>query len=195
MKKLLLTFSMLMASVGAFAQYAHPIEMYGAGTMPLNESGQVVFSKVITAEGMTKDLIYQSARVFMVDLFNQPNQTIALDDAQRGIIIAKGISQQTTYNGFVDCTRDIRFTIKIQARDGRYRVEVYDLIGEMYANGMHLTEFAETCTDDKCLNTKGEIKPNGKAVWRRMMQDCAYKLIASAENKIKPIEIDSEEDW
>lgn len=195
MKKLLFTTLLLLVSFGAFAQYAYPTKMYGPGSMTRDENGKVVFSRVVHVEGMTKDQIYQAARIFVIDLFNQPNKTIALDDEERGIIVAKGVSQQTTNNGFIDCTRDIRFTLKIQARDGRYKVDVYDLSGEQYASGMLITETAEACTDSKCLNGSGEIKPNGKAVWRRMMQDCAYDLMNSAETKIKPITVDENEDW
>lgn len=195
MKKLLLIATAIFIALTVRGQYHYPIERYGEGTMPFDENGKVVFSKVIQVEEMNKDAIYNSAKLFVVNMFKNANNTIQMDDNINGIIIAKGMSMQSTSNGFAQCVREVWFTLKIQARDNRFKIDVYDMHSELTAYGTTMKKYAEELTDAKCLKANGTIKPAGDGVWRRLIQDCAFYLIESAEREIKPTINNVESDW
>lgn len=201
MKKILIALKrnlllLLCASLSFYTSLAQDkdSQIYGAGAMPFDESGQVVFSKVIPAENQSADNIYTAARIFITEAFNSANDVIQLDDEEKGILIAKGWREQKAHskfmNAFAGAPYQIYFTIKLQCRDGRYKIDIYQLRGHLnphMVNGQLSKEIdipAELMTDEACLKPNGDVKKSGYGLWRRMVIDCAYALMNQAEESI-----------
>lgn len=189
MKKLLLTISLVLFAVPMWAQSDKEAdqERYGKGQMPFNEKGEVVFSKVIQANGKDKNAIYTSARTLIAEMFKSAKDVIQMDDSDKGIIIAKGWSSAP--GGEVnDCK--IWYTLKIQCRDDRYKVDVYQIKCDKpsgYTAGITIpsvTIFAEELTDDVCIKPNGDVKTRGKGFWRRAVIDVANSVITYVETNI-----------
>ena len=214
MKKLLLALtSIFLISSVTFAQgdTEQDMQLYGTGTMPFNDAGEVVFSQVIPAEGHSVDDIYTAAKIYITEAFRSANDVIQMDDKDNGILIIKGWREQTPQSGFMrafaGAPYQVHFTMKIQARDGRYKVDIYQLRGHQdahYVSGQlfQATDVpAENLTDDVCIKPNGKVKTAGSGFWRRLVMDGARAMLSQAENKINDTlngEVSSastEEDW
>lgn len=102
--------------------------------MPLVDS-QVVYTNIITVDGVSKDELYKRARLFIVKNYKSANAVIQLDDKESGHIIGKGVLTVVTDGGDLLGASEtkVNHTISIMVKDGRYKYEVSDLsvIGQL----------------------------------------------------------------
>lgn len=214
MRKLLLVLtSIFLIGSAAFAQndVERDMQLYGKGTMPFNDAGEVVFSQVIPAEGYSADDIYTAAKIYITEAFRSANDVIQMDDKDNGILIVKGWREQAPQSGFMrtfaGAPYQVHFTMKIQAREGRYKVDIYQLRGHQnahYVSGQLFQAIdvpAENLTDDVCIKPNGKVKTAGDGFWRRLIMDGARAMLSQAKTKINDTlngEVSSastEEDW
>lgn len=202
MKKLLLTISLVLIVAPMWAQADKEADQkrYGKGQMPFNDKGEVVFSKVIQADDKDKNIIYASARVLITEMFKSAKDVIQMDDSDKGIIIAKGWSAAP--GGEVGNCK-IWYTLKIQSRDGRYKVDVYQIKCDKpsdFTAGITIPAvniLAEELTDDACIKPNGDVKTRGKGFWRRAVIDVANSVIVYIEKNMFQNASDTSgtEDW
>lgn len=175
---------------------------YGPGTMPFDDKGNVVFSKVIQAEGLFKDDLYDRCKMCIVEIFNSANDVVQLDDKQAGILMVKGFSKQSSDDVLgMQSSGQIWFTLKIECRDERYKITMHQIRcrnnSKYIGNGITLPEVnfgAEELTDDVCLNRKGRVKTAGDGFWRRLVIDCATETFAGIEEYIRSVQVSNESD-
>lgn len=199
MKKLLTLFAAVLCAATASAQIEIDVESpYGPGKMPFNDEGQVVFSKVVHVEGKDKAQLYSMARLLITEMFKSAKDVIQLEDKDGGVIVAKGWSEANE-----DHNCQIWYTLRIQCRDGRYKIDIYQIKGHKpsdYTLGVVIPPVniaAEELTDFECLKPNGTIKLRGKGFWRRSVIDAANSLMATIEYKMSQstTAIDTSEDW
>lgn len=202
MKKHLLTIFFVLFAAPMWAQVDKEADQkrYGKGQMPFNEKGEVVFSKVVQADGKDKNAIYQSARMLIVEMFKSAKDVVQMDDSDKGIIIAKGWSAAP--GGESDNCK-IWYTLKIQCRDGRYKVDVYqikctrpsDYVARITIPAIDM--LAEELTDDVCIKPNGDVRTRGKGYWRRAVIDVANSVLYHIETNIfrNSSETSDVEDW
>ncbi|MDE7150398.1 MAG: DUF4468 domain-containing protein [Bacteroidales bacterium] len=184
MKKQIIT--IVAALFSAFALHAQSEDIYGAGAMPIKD-GKVFFSETVEQE-QTADMLYTAAKSAITDMFVSAKDVIQMADKESHTIIAKGINKIATVK--------IDFTIKIQTKEGRYRISMYDI--KYTATSPNLPPsviFAEELTDEKCLNGKGECKRAGNGYARRSIIDTKNSIFRSLESKMASVKADTEEDW
>lgn len=93
-----------------------------------NDEGRVEFVEVVKMEGMTKDQLFTAAKVWMVNTYNEAESVIQSEDKDAGLIIGKGISTIGDIENVLSSNiYDIKYVIKIQFKEGRYRVSVTDI--------------------------------------------------------------------
>ena len=128
MKKIFLIGTILCWTIEVFAQ--EPIT-------------PIVLSEVIQVENSSKDNLFDKARLFLVNAFNDPKEVIQLSDKETGTLVAKGIVQiqNKSWNNIIN------FTFSIFCKDGRYKYEINnigityrDARGELYDYGMMTTD-------------------------------------------------------
>ncbi len=90
----------------------------------------VKYSKVIQSEGKTAQELYSLSRQWIAKGFSQPKKTIQVEDENTFFIGCKASCQvsnqvfnsMSSFYGWVD------YTLTIQCRDGRLKIEITDLI-------------------------------------------------------------------
>jgi len=147
--------------------------------LPINEDGILRVDQVIQMPGLSSLELYNRSKLFFVETFNSANHVIQLDDAENKVIIGKGGST-------------FKFTIKIQARDGRYKYEIYDIS----ISGLESSSESPL----KYLSKVEYFKKNGS---KKAYPEIVFKLVQSSllllEGSIQfymsqPF-TDGEEDW
>ncbi len=84
---------------------------------------------VLQAPNMSKEQIYSIAKQWFVDNMNDASEVIQLDDEKNCILMGKyNIPFEVNSFLFGNLSGYLKNTIKIQARDGRYRLQFYDVI-------------------------------------------------------------------
>lgn len=98
---------------------------------PLDEEGKFSISEVVNIDGQNKDKLYDAAYQYIVDAFVNANNVVQMKDKESGIIVCKG---RTSVNftvkdifGISTYPEDLLFTLKLQFKDGRYKIQIYNL--------------------------------------------------------------------
>lgn len=141
-----------------------------------NENGlePLTFSKVIQDEhNANKADLYTIMRGFITMYFKNSQKVIQMDDREAGVIICKGTSifdapglMLSSYSGWLD------FTIKIQTRDGRVKIDVSNFFhhnkpGNAEKSNLGLLTTSEIYTD------KGLSKKYHNKVWGMLKEKAA----------------------
>ena len=92
----------------------------------------------------TKDEIYSSLKLFLVEYFVDANEVIQVDDKEQGVIVFKGTKRNYMKGIFGEKNPAgfWHFTGKFEIKDGRYRYSVYDI----YVKQTYATTSAENVT-------------------------------------------------
>lgn len=186
MKKYLLSMFLLPLCLAMAAQ-----DKYGKGAMPFNEAGEVVFEEVVQQEG-TADQLYSLAKMAITDMFVSAKHATQLNDDASHTVIVKGENRFE----FLLSTQWVSFSLKIQTKDGRYRMSCYDITYRTPAQGIvpSATTPAERLTDKNCLNKKGECKKTDVGYARRCVIDTKDRLFSEIKAKMSSGE-KSSNDW
>lgn len=184
MKKIL-----LLITIAFIANFANAQYKYGANSMPISDNGNVVFTQVVVAEGMTSKQLYANAKMAIAELFKSSNDVIQLDDHENGVLIIKGIDNtSTTY-----VSSNVSFTLKLFFKDDRYKMDMSNMKTKVIAAGQTSTYTAEEMTDANCLKN-GECKKTGWGMQRKNVIDTKDKVFA-AVIKAMAKSTDTNNDW
>ena len=186
MKKYLLSMFLLPLCIAVMAQ-----DKYGKGAMPFNEAGEVVFEEVVQQEG-SADQLYSLAKMAIADMFVSAKDATQVNDDVSHTVMVKGVNMIRELLANVD----IHFSLKVQTKDGRYRVSFYDITYVAHLmNGLPDTRWkAEVLTDKDCLNKKEECRKTGKGFARRCVIDTKDRLFSEIKAKMSSGE-KSSNDW
>lgn len=141
MKKILLSFVLLIVAVAANAQILRTEELekyakekYGdkwvdaasnlASQLSLDRNNALTYVQVIEAEGKDKAQLYVLLNYWFSATFNDPNRVIQLNDKDLGTIIAQGFVEGIAEHmgGVNGYTVSIKPIIKCDIKDGKVRV-------------------------------------------------------------------------
>lgn len=170
MKKLLFL-SMLLFSISSFAQE------------------ELTFSKVIQSEtGADKAALYASLRSFVSTYFHDSKQVIQMDDKDAGILICKATSifdspslMLSAYEGWID------YNLKLQARDGRVRIEVSHFFHHNKPGNQAKAQLGVLTTAEEYADSGMQKKYHNK-VWlllKEQAEDISNKAFAGVEKAVK----------
>lgn len=94
----------------------------------LHAQEPLALDTVLQAPNMGKEQIYKVAKQWFVDNMNDASRVIQLDDEKDCIIMGKyNIPFEVKSLTYAGLNGYLKNTIKIQARDGRYRLQIYDV--------------------------------------------------------------------
>ena len=105
--------------------------------VPLNDDGTFTISFVRQIPETAKDELYAKIYQALVDVYVNAKNVIQMQDKENGVIVCKGIieytnsamsSVNTIMGSHINVDEVIDYTIKIQVREGRYKVDIYDMI-------------------------------------------------------------------
>lgn len=90
-------------------------------------TGKIRYSDVINVENASSNELYLRAKAWFAHSFNSAQNVIQFDDKESGKIIGKGLfSVRTVTLGSHDAG-NIKFTIEIQVKDGKYKYIITDI--------------------------------------------------------------------
>lgn len=93
------------------------------------KNGVVFYEQVDTLPGLSKDEVYKRSKQWIVHAFKDAQEVMQLDSREDGEIIGKGSLDCTYRYVGVPIPCFSRFTIKLTARDGKHRIQIYDFSG------------------------------------------------------------------
>lgn len=133
------------------------------------EAKNLSFTQVIKVENKSKSDIYSGLRAWVAKYYRSAQSVIQMDDRESGVIIVKalfpynfGKMMYAAYEGKVD------YTLKLQARDGRFRAEMDNFIHSIGID--HATHTNKNCnlgliTTAELYTDKGAQKKFHNNVW------------------------------
>jgi hypothetical protein len=94
--------------------------------LPLKD-GKVNYSGVVNVDSVNKAELYNRAKHWLVETYNSAKDVIQIDDKENGEIMGKGYFEvYWTITFYAGQNVGIWNTLRIQAKDGRYRYEITD---------------------------------------------------------------------
>jgi len=159
------------------------------------EIKELTFSKVIQDEhNANKTDLYTIMRGFIGVYFKNSQKVIQMDDREAGVIICKGTSifethslMLSSYDGWLD------FTLKIQTRDGRVKIDVSNFFHHNKPGYAEKSNLGVLTTSD-IYTDKGMAKKYHNKVWGMLKEKASTisgDIFNEAEMAIKKGDKDS----
>lgn len=164
MKKILLFATIIMASILLKAQ-DDSLNPYS-------------FTEVVKVENKSAGDIYYQSKIWLADTYKSAKDVIQIDDKENNTIVGKGTLKYNSkiFAGGAAISGTIDYTIRIMAKDGRYKYEFTDFIHQGNDRGSSF---------GLILNTDNPALKIGWEKWRIKV----YKEIKETiDRNIKPIE-------
>lgn len=120
MKKALFSLCILLLGIGKAAYAQVPYDA---------EKKVTSYNEVVDVPGMTKDQLYDRAMSVLDDIYKEVAKKMATQDKQNGIIelnCSTRVSLKDPKSGVMNPAGFIKYKLKIQFKDGKYRYEFYD---------------------------------------------------------------------
>ena len=86
-----------------------------------------IFYEFIDTTSLKKEQVYQIARAWFATVFVSSKDVIQMEDKEAGRIIGKGVSQYKTKVLWSNAKSDLKFTLDLTCKDGKYRIQCYGL--------------------------------------------------------------------
>ena len=183
MKKLLLSLLLMLVTLTVFSQE------------------ELKFSKVIQSETKAdKKQLYAVLRSFVATYYHNSKEVIQMDDKDAGILICKATSvfnapgmMLSAYDGWLD------YNLKLQARDGRVRVEVFHFFHHNKPGNQAKAQLGVLTTAEEYTNTGMQKKYHNK-IWKMLKkhaEDISNDIFVGTEEAIKEnvVTDNQEEEW
>lgn len=150
----------------------------------------LTYSKVITTDSVGKNAIYVAVKDWLASTYKSAKDVIQMDDKDAGLIIGKanfdysyGGLIYACYSGYID------YSIKIQVKDNRYKVEVTGF-NHIVQSGKGKNCELGLITTDEVHSTKGGQKNYDNKVWADIKikaEEYSNTIFLSLENKTKDL--------
>ena len=179
MKKILNLMAVILLSLPAYAE-------------------ELSYSEVIEVEGKTKTEIYNGLKQWVALNFRSANAVTQMDDPVNCILIVKG-NFEYEYGNFTMAayTGWVSFTLKFQAKDGRFKVTMTDFVHENKKGNAKDCSLGYITTAEK--SGKGGLNKAGHdKAWKDIKKKCQNKFdgIVSSLRSFKGYTgIDEDDDW
>jgi hypothetical protein len=144
------------------------VSLASLACMPLKASEPHTIAKVITVDStMNKEAVFVSVNSWFATRYNSSNDVIQMSDKDAGVIIGKALMEVPAPNFSLTCSKGVlNYTIKAQCRDGRFRVEVSNVIhASTHPNAAGSCSFG-LLTTDEIYKEKGMGKNAYNEAWR-----------------------------
>jgi hypothetical protein len=146
--------------------------------LPTRE-GKVFYEQVDTATG-TKAELYQKAKLWFANAFKDSKSVIQVDDKDNGQIVGKG-NFDVPYKYGVNTSAQCNFTVKIDVKDNKYRLQIYNINYQWAIAGNATMSIEELKTAYKGRYYEKIAPPTNEKVIA-LMQDCSKAMTAQKDD-------------
>lgn len=91
------------------------------------KNGDVIITEIVKVDGKSQNAIYKDALLWVNEVFNNPKTVIQTKEADLGLITLKTIVI-ISYDYYGKPSAWYSINLSIQAKDGRYKYEISDII-------------------------------------------------------------------
>ncbi|QBQ41120.1 DUF4468 domain-containing protein [Sphingobacterium psychroaquaticum] len=165
------------------------IAVNAQNTLPL-VGEKVVFERIITRDGFSKDELYAATKKYFVDNFKNSNYVIKSEDKESGQIIGKGFMDMSFFKdgSILGKNYPYHFTIQTDVKEGRARIKIYDAYYEL-THAQYGVLKSSTIEEENAVQSKGieksEKKKSKYISWVNHMNSCFEGLINSFEESLR----------
>jgi acyl-CoA synthetase (AMP-forming)/AMP-acid ligase II len=152
--------------------------------LPINkETNKITYTEVVSVDSVSKDILYNRAKIWMVNYFK--NENFSIQNLEEGKLV-KTASFPVTYDigkGFTS-TEQNTFNLSVSVKDGKYKYELTDFVAD---NGIQKSP---------CENGF-KLMENNKQLYQKTV-DSFYKEVESLITKLKENmkqDMKLKEDW
>jgi hypothetical protein len=92
------------------------------------KEGVIFYEQIAQCTGNQKEL-YLKARKWFVDTFHNAKSVLQMEDKEDGKLAGKAFHTYVFNNGLSSSNVAIDFTLNVDIKDGKYRVQFYDMYG------------------------------------------------------------------
>lgn len=160
---------------------------------------EIVCDSVIQAQGKTVKEIYPLIKMWVSENFKSAKSVIQMDDPENGILICKGNFNYRGPGGATYRAIDgrVEFTLKVQVRDGRFRVTVSDFTH--YSEDLRWSDMWHMglITDREKYKMSGMQDSRWKKTWPDLQTRCkveGYSMIIMIQNALSK-SASTDNDW
>lgn len=127
MKNQLLTLALLFITTLSFSQDKEESQIKENLIIP-TKNGVIFYEQVAQCTDGHKEL-YLKARKWFVDTFRNAKSVIQMEEKEDGKLAGKAYHTYKFSNGMSSSDVSIDFTLNLDIKDGKYRVQFYDMYG------------------------------------------------------------------
>lgn len=110
--------------------------IYSQETLPTNESGNVIYSEVVTLDNSESSAnLYIKALTWFNNYYQSGKSVIQMQDKEAGIIIGKGSFRCNLYT-MVPNKGLLSYTITVSCKEGKYKYDITNLIWQSSTNSL-----------------------------------------------------------
>lgn len=136
----------------------------------LSAQERLSFDKVINTEGVDKQSLYVGVKEWFGMNFKSAKSVIEVDDKDAALIIGNSNVEYGKSNILYACyTGWLKFSIKIQCRDGRFRVELTNFVHEIKKGNSSGCELGMLTTDED-YGKGGLQKGSNNKIWKELKE-------------------------
>lgn len=146
--------------------------LFSQDILPIDkESGKITYSEIVIVDNADAKALYNKAKIWFVHSFNSAQNVIQLDDKESAKIIGKGLFSVTSSVIVKADIGVVKFTIEINAKDGRYKYTITDFWHEAYISNV------TTPGDLRLPKPGGGIMTMGKGNWNGIKRQTNEKVL------------------
>ncbi|MCK0199126.1 DUF4468 domain-containing protein [Ornithobacterium rhinotracheale] len=135
------------------------------------EAKPLGFTKVVEVPGVSKENLYNRAKLWVSDNFKKAEYVVDVDDKENGLIICKSnyLFESKSITGGDTARGRVTFTLKMFFKDGKYKYEITDFVHSNKDFGL-LTE------SDEPARKKSFGKGWYQKIWKEIKTDAKIKI-------------------
>ncbi len=135
---------------------------FGQVRLPTNDAGQVQYQEIVRVGDGTRPArqVFDQVRLWSEQHYPAKNEAEQHDDQQHGILFVRSI--------YVLGERSVRYTLTVEAKIGRYRATITDLIDE--ADGLMLPLRPISSTAEDMKQASGNTHTNDELIEKIALQ-------------------------
>ena len=140
----------------------------------------LTFDSTITVDSVKKDMLYQRARLWFTNYFNNSKAVIEIDDKEGGLISGKGILMSyCTYRLMGQHTDELnlRFTITIYLKDNKYKYLINNITTDAVKKSDGIEMMGALTTSKSCPHDYPMIgKKKEDEMWMSAIESSTHSI-------------------
>lgn len=156
--------------------------------IPVLSFGQtpLIYTEVVNVDNVSKDELFNRAKNWFATAYSSSSDVLQLADSENGQLIGKALFKFSpiSLNASDRVKGNIKYTIKVSVKEGRYKYEISDFIHQPNGNSNNGNiDFGLLTTDLECPYViKGQFKKWVNDTWSGMKTQTESNIIPLIAN-------------